>query len=163
MNSRLRVPTSDKPPKVPPPSARAISAVITNNCPFNIYLNTASCLTNYASPSSLLRPSTSTTGWTNMTYALNDNCGHTIKLSRTLDFEGEIYQIEYSVDKGIVWYNLSAIDGDPFWEVQRALEVQGSQCERLVCEAGENEVGCAWPLMADCRARMGNDVRFVLC
>lgn len=76
-----------------------------------------------------------------------------------------MYQIEYAVDGKLVWYNLSAIDGDPFWEVKRRLKVKGmdEKCETMECEAGEARGACNWPTLGDCAAKEGNDVSFELC
>jgi hypothetical protein len=144
------------------PTSVNVTGYIHNSCPFPIYLTTAYCCHDCFTPTLVLRPGTNTTHL-NITRPVHPNCGQTIKLSPTPDFAGDIYQIEYCVEGGVVWYNLSAIDGDPFWRVARKLEVLGRGCESIVCPAGERESTCNWPTMGDCPARTGNDVRFFLC
>ena len=56
-----------------------------------------------------------------------------------------VYQIEYSVTDGEVWYDLSAVDGTPFATNRRYLRV-GSDGARpyLWCDASVSS--CEWPI-----------------
>jgi hypothetical protein len=68
----------------------------------------------------------------------------------------KIYQIEYSMDghDGRMWYNLSAVDGAPFQEVERYLTGFGPMCPFVHCAPGQwgedLEHGCDWPRQPVC-------------
>lgn len=55
-----------------------------------------------------------------------------------------IYQLEYSVLDGIIWYNLSPVDGSPFIDVARKVQVGGEgMCPVLQCGPGQT-TQCDW-------------------
>ncbi|KAK8184967.1 hypothetical protein HDK77DRAFT_318528 [Phyllosticta capitalensis] len=99
-------------------------------------------------------------------------------------FDGEIYQIEVSEtdgpmgmssgtgddkDKGgHIWYDMSTVNGKPWRERWRRLELEGPRgCPVLECSPGSDD--CEWPTpsstgkMGDCKGGEEVTVLFTLC
>jgi hypothetical protein len=55
------------------------------------------------------------------------------------------YQVEYNIDNGgLLWYNLSHEDGNPFGDVARYLEVDKSHCQYMYCAPNSDPRNCDW-------------------
>jgi hypothetical protein len=55
----------------------------------------------------------------------------------------QIYQIEYSIKDGSLWYDRSHVDGSPFAGVPRYMSVgPDGACESIFCPAGSED--CEW-------------------
>ncbi|KAK7511861.1 uncharacterized protein IWZ02DRAFT_509552 [Phyllosticta citriasiana] len=108
--------------------------------------------------------------------------GLCVKLQHDEDgsFDSDIYQIEVSEtdgpmgmdsddgSEGHLWYDLSTVNGRPWRDRWRRLELEGSRgCPVLECAPGGDE--CEWPTpastgkMGDCKGGEEVTVLFTLC
>jgi hypothetical protein len=54
-----------------------------------------------------------------------------------------VYQAEYALKAGKIWYNWSAVDGSPLIGLKRVLQIgDGLFCANSICEAGSSS--CDW-------------------
>ncbi|KAI4861205.1 hypothetical protein F4820DRAFT_452155 [Hypoxylon rubiginosum] len=77
--------------------------------------------------------------------AQDDDVGSVVKCSMHADYS-QPFQMELAVQDGRSWFDLSAIDGDPFLPFTRHADVAG-QC-LLHCDAGS--ISCEYPVQVDC-------------
>jgi len=140
-----------------PTTYASTNTTIQNRCDFSVYVAAANCTYGSATNTSILLPNHT------FTYELppdHSNCGQTIKLANNTNLQ-EPYQIEWSTDlNGIIWYDLSAVDGNPFLGYRRFMQVASGNesCHSLLCLPGET--ACEWPAMHDC---LDGDIAFTLC
>ncbi|KAI6083469.1 hypothetical protein F4821DRAFT_262853 [Hypoxylon rubiginosum] len=80
--------------------------------------------------------------------ANNDNMGSVVKCSMNSD-RSQPFQMELAVQNGRSWFDLSAIDGDPFLPFTRHGDVSG-QCV-LHCDPGSSS--CEYPVQVDCETQ----------
>lgn len=89
-----------------------------------------------------------------------------MKIGRSAASIHNVYQVEYSMDyDDSVWYDLSSLDGDPFHDVARFIEVDPSPkwCKRMYCGPGHGPQDCDWPHKPETRCAPAADVKFYLC
>lgn len=73
--------------------------------------------------------------------------------------DSDQYQLELAVDKGVSYADLSAVNGNPFLEYQRALNYPGTTCADTECAAGSTS--CDWPVSINCNTEA--DAYMYLC
>lgn len=86
----------------------------------------------------------------------DDNVGSVLKCSEDPGLS-KPFQMELAVQYGRSWFDLSAIDGDPFLDFTRHAEVAG-QCV-LHCDPGSTS--CEYPVQVDCETQ--EDAWMTLC
>lgn len=95
------------------------SAIVVNKCTYDVYMaNTPAQNGGYDVINGVLSPDdTYTQQWTE----LGVDGGWSLKLSKDNSFGNNILQYEYTFfNNGIIWYDLSAVDGNPWdgnWEI----------------------------------------------
>ncbi|KAF2745779.1 hypothetical protein M011DRAFT_478568 [Sporormia fimetaria CBS 119925] len=145
----------------------AIKGYVQNNCDRSIFVQYAWCCTEErrrrgeTCADGLLELKPGTGYWTSGG-CRNDHCSQTIRIYRDRSAR-DVYQVEYIMDpNGRVWYNLSAVDGNPFGDKKRYFEIRGRKtCEWMYCAPGQDSKHCDWPYKeGDCEA---GDVMFYLC
>ncbi|KAF2873030.1 hypothetical protein BDV95DRAFT_471847, partial [Massariosphaeria phaeospora] len=110
-----------------------IGGYVQNNCPFDIWVRSASCVTTSETPLQVI-PANGGKYW-NPVRARPDGCGVVMKLTRGPHFHPE-YQVEYAIDAiPKLWYNLSIEDGKPSQDVSRFMEA-GDGCPKIWCAPG---------------------------
>jgi hypothetical protein len=68
--------------------------------------------------------------------------GVTVKFNTVPD-ESVVYQAEYSIRNGLVWYNWSGVNGSPLINFRREMQIgDGTTCAQSICEPGSNS--CNW-------------------
>jgi hypothetical protein len=92
------------------------------------------------------------------------NGGVTLKLAKTPAKNGNfpVFQAEWSISSstGTLWYDLSAVDGDPVSDVERHMQVgPDGTCE--VLNSGPGNTEAEWPYQPVCSS--GLDVYIWLC
>ncbi|KAI1139179.1 hypothetical protein F5Y05DRAFT_424845 [Hypoxylon sp. FL0543] len=80
--------------------------------------------------------------------ANNDNIGSVLKCATNAGLL-QPFQMELAVQNGRSWFDLSALDGDPFVGYRRHAELAG-QC-LLDCPGGSTT--CEWPVQVDCASQ----------
>ena len=92
----------------------------------------------------------------------NNNVGVSLKCDVNEDLLHP-YQLESTIKDGVAYYDLSAVDGDPFLAYKRtAVFPNGdhtTNCPVLHCEPGETS--CEWPFMETCNTT--GDILLVTC
>jgi hypothetical protein len=78
----------------------------------------------------------------------NDGGGVTVKFSKAPNTKyttAKIYQAEYSVRNGRIWYNFSHVNGDPLRNVTREMWIGNhtpGSCDVIYCASGSEN--CDW-------------------
>lgn len=125
------------------PSALGSTLNVQNNCPFQIFCGAAK-------NDGTFSPSVPVPGgghrWTSPLPANDDNIGSVLKCANNAGL-AKPFQMELALQNGHSWFDLSALDGDPFIGVSRHAEIAG-QCV-LDCPPGS--VACEWPIQPDCQ------------
>ncbi|KAI1770210.1 hypothetical protein F4818DRAFT_446506 [Hypoxylon cercidicola] len=124
------------------PTVLGGNLIAVNNCPFEVWC--------YAAKNDGTSAPSVQVGGNGGMYqsplpALDDNVGSVLKCSMNPDL-GQPFQMELAVQDGRSWFDLSAIDGDPFLQYQRHADVAG-QCV-LHCDPGSSS--CEYPVQVDC-------------
>lgn len=90
----------------------------------------------------------------------NDNVGVSVKCAIVpADLDNMPYQLEVAEAAGILYYDLSSIDGDPFLPYPRTASLPGTDCPGLACAPGDGS--CEWPFLETCTTEA--DVLMTLC
>lgn len=123
------------------PTVLASDIIVQNNCKFNVWCSAAK---NDGASSALVKVKAGR-HYKSPLPAYNDNVGSVLKCT---DVSGsrKVFQVELAVQNGRSWFDLSAIDGDPFLSHHRHAELAG-QCV-IDCPAGSTS--CYYPLQVDC-------------
>ncbi|KAI1210254.1 uncharacterized protein F4807DRAFT_460083 [Annulohypoxylon truncatum] len=135
------------------PSTLGSTLNVLNNCGFEIYCGAAK---NDGSSSPAVRVNGGGSTWQSPLAADDDNIGSVLKCANNLGLI-QPFQMELALQNGHSWFDLSALDGDPFIGVSRHAEIAG-QCV-LDCPPGS--VGCEWPVQPDCQT--SEDAWLTLC
>ncbi|KAI0886800.1 uncharacterized protein GGS22DRAFT_186873 [Annulohypoxylon maeteangense] len=135
------------------PSTLGSSLNVINNCGFEIYCGAAK---NNGDSSPAVKVGGGGSTWKSPLLANDDNIGSVLKCSDNPDLS-KPFQMELALQNGHSWFDLSALDGDPFVDVARHAEIAG-QCV-LDCPSGS--VGCEWPVQPDCQT--SEDAWLTLC
>ncbi|KAK8134243.1 antigenic thaumatin domain-containing protein [Apiospora sp. TS-2023a] len=77
----------------------------------------------------------------------DDNVGVSLKCADNAGFSHP-FQMEGGINGGTAWYDLSALDGDPFLAQRRVGYWPNTNCQ-IVCNPGETS-SCEWPVMPTC-------------
>ncbi|KAF3067230.1 hypothetical protein GL218_08569 [Daldinia childiae] len=123
------------------PAVIASDLIVQNNCNFHVWCSAAK---NDGSSSASVKVHAGR-HYTSPLPAYNDNVGSVLKCT---DVSGSlsVFQAELAVQNGRSWFDLSAIDGDPFLPHHRHAELAG-QCV-LDCPPGSTS--CYYPVQVDC-------------
>ncbi|KAI1087981.1 hypothetical protein F5B19DRAFT_496831 [Rostrohypoxylon terebratum] len=124
------------------PSALGSTLNVQNNCQFQIFCGAAK----NDGTSSPGVPVPGRGHWTSPLPANNDNIGNVLKCANNAGLQ-QPFQMELTLQNGHSWFDLSALNGDPFISVSRHAEIAG-QCV-LDCPPGS--VACEWPVQKDCQ------------
>lgn len=90
----------------------------------------------------------------------NDNVGVSVKCAIVpADLDNMPYQLEVAEAAGILYYDLSNIDGDPFRPYTRVASLPGTTCPMLYCAPGDTS--CEWPFLETCTTEA--DIVMTLC
>ncbi|KAF2431446.1 hypothetical protein EJ08DRAFT_188151 [Tothia fuscella] len=131
---------------------------LVNNCPYDVYAWTdadpAACGGFCSSP--VVKVSANGGSYTAAYKPVMQQGGTTMKVQLVpgpkslgaLNGQPPIYQVEYAVSNnqvhtGLLWYNLSPVDGSPFDGKHRSLQGPGS-CHKLECDDGQDYHDCDW-------------------
>ncbi|KAK8094223.1 antigenic thaumatin domain-containing protein [Apiospora hydei] len=76
----------------------------------------------------------------------NDNIGVSLKCANNAGLS-QPFQLEGTIKGGVAWYDLSAVDGDPFLNQRRVGYWPNTNCQ-IVCNPGDK--GCEWPYQQTC-------------
>ncbi|KAK8122629.1 hypothetical protein PG984_011299 [Apiospora sp. TS-2023a] len=136
---------------------------VLNNCPFDIYCASAkgpeggSAIGTFT-PTRLVASGDEA----NFMSTDNNNVGVSLKCDVNEDLLHP-YQMESTISNGVAYYDLSAVDADPFIDYQRTAVFPGpnhhTDCPVLHCEPGQTS--CEWPFMETCVTT--GDLLLVLC
>ncbi|KAI1452166.1 hypothetical protein F4805DRAFT_463051 [Annulohypoxylon moriforme] len=135
------------------PSALGSHLNVHNNCGFEIYCGAAK---NDGTSSPAVKVGGGGGTWQSPLPANDDNIGSVLKCANNPGLT-QPFQMELALQNGHSWFDLSALDGDPFINVARHAEIAG-QCV-LDCPAGS--VACEWPVQPDCQT--SEDAWLTLC
>ncbi|KAI1399180.1 hypothetical protein F4819DRAFT_488850 [Hypoxylon fuscum] len=124
------------------PTALGSNLFVHNNCPFDVWCGSAKN-DGASRPSVLVNGGGGT--YQSPLPAEDDNVGSVLKCSRNPGL-GQPFQMELAVQDGRSWFDLSAIDGDPFLDFPRHADIAG-QCT-LDCPPGST--ACEYPVQVDC-------------
>ncbi|OTA55064.1 hypothetical protein K449DRAFT_400250 [Hypoxylon sp. EC38] len=116
-----------------------------NNCAFTIYCGAAK---NDGSFSPTVAVASRGGIYDSPLLANNDNVGSVLKCATNAGLS-QPFQMELAVQNGRSWFDLSALDGDPFVGYSRHAELAG-QCV-LDCPASAKT--CEWPIQVDCESQ----------
>ncbi|KAI1097978.1 hypothetical protein F4804DRAFT_142396 [Jackrogersella minutella] len=126
---------------------------VVNHCSFNIFCGGAK---NDGSSSPVVIVKGNGGTYQSPLPANNDNVGSVLKCAKNPDLS-QPFQMELALQYGRSWFDLSALNGDPFIEFHRHAEIAG-QCV-LDCPAGSTM--CEWPVQPDCASE--EDAWLTLC
>ncbi|MCJ1327673.1 hypothetical protein MMC10_004345 [Thelotrema lepadinum] len=139
------------------------SATIINNCPFDVSLDR---VTDVDTGEQL--PVAANGGqWTEEYQTRADGGGISIKVNN--GDPGNIAQFEYTIDwdMGLVFYDLSLINGDPFSTVYQGLIPDDQTCPQVQCQPDEQPCAAAYNSPYENKATHGcaqtSSVAFYLC
>ncbi|KAI0506088.1 hypothetical protein F5B22DRAFT_651137 [Xylaria bambusicola] len=135
-----------------PPASAAYLKVL-NLCPFEIYCGGAKNDGTF-SPTVQVR---SGQLYQSPLPANNDNIGAVLKCALNEQIQGP-FQMELNLELGKAWFDLSAVDGDPFLAYHRYAEIDGGLCP-LDCPPYTKD--CEWPAFQTCMTT--NDATMYLC
>ncbi|KAK7980914.1 hypothetical protein PG989_013371 [Apiospora arundinis] len=76
----------------------------------------------------------------------NDAIGVSLKCADNAGLSNP-FQMEGAIRGGVAWYDLSAVDGDPFLAQRRVGYWPNTNCQ-IVCNPGDKS--CEWPYMPTC-------------
>jgi hypothetical protein len=130
------------------PSALAIDGYVENHCSFPIYIWTDGNGCGQGSCSSPIWRIDGLGGAYKVPFQPVPDSSGGISVKFGLDPSdknqaGRVYQAEYSVAAGEIWYNWSHVDGAPLQNVRRSMTVGGGgECPQSICEAGSDS--CDW-------------------
>ena len=109
------------------------SAIVKNNCGFDIHLVSVSSTTG---PEQIIRPGNS---YSERFRPSSSGAGTSLKIGRSNPLAGgSIIQFEYAISNTLVYYDLSAVNGDPFSGYYRSIDPAISTCARITCPANQN-------------------------
>ncbi|KAI1476068.1 hypothetical protein F4774DRAFT_394555 [Daldinia eschscholtzii] len=134
------------------PSAMAGNIIVQNNCKFDVWCDAAKN-DGSSSPSVQVRAGRH---YTSPLPAHNDNVGSVLKCSNAAKSR-KVFQAELAVQNGRSWFDLSAIDGDPFLSHHRHAELAG-EC---VLDCPPKSTACYYPVQVDCHTT--RDAVMTLC
>ncbi|KAI8964170.1 hypothetical protein F5Y11DRAFT_112223 [Daldinia sp. FL1419] len=123
------------------PAVMASNLIVQNNCNFNLFCFAAK---NDGTSSKSVKVSAGN-HYQSPLPANDDNIGSVLKCTNTQGSR-KVLQAELAVQNGHSWFDISALDGDPFLSHHRHAELAG-QCV-LDCPAGSTS--CYWPVQVDC-------------
>ncbi|KAK8104841.1 antigenic thaumatin domain-containing protein [Apiospora kogelbergensis] len=136
---------------------------IFNNCQFDIYCASAKGPENGAAIGTFT-PTRLVAAGDEASFMSTDN--NNVGVSLKCDVNEDLlhpYQLESTIKDGVAYYDLSAVDGDPFLAYKRtAVFPNGdhtTNCPVLHCEPGETS--CEWPFMETCNTT--GDILLVTC
>ncbi|KAF2202131.1 hypothetical protein GQ43DRAFT_471170 [Delitschia confertaspora ATCC 74209] len=169
ISPNAEIPAESEAPAAETPGAEIVSqwkSFFKNNCAFGVYVEAARCVDDPTKPAPVSGVKYIAPGgeFENPFKHKDDACSHTIRSSTQQDQTANVYQVEYSVRDGNIWYDLSDIDGHPLLQYKRSLEVKQVGCERIFCDAKQGLAGsgpdCEWPYFQTCKS---GDIEFYLC
>ncbi|KAK5626400.1 hypothetical protein RRF57_002115 [Xylaria bambusicola] len=134
-----------------PASAAVLKAL--NLCPFEIYCGGAKNDGTFSNTTKV--PSGAL--YRSPLQANNDNIGTVLKCALNDQLQ-QPFQMEVNIQFGITWFDLSAVDGDPFLAYHRYAEVDSGLCP-LDCPPYTKN--CEWPVQLTCLTM--NDSTMYLC
>ena len=125
-------------------------ATVHNNCAFDISLDRVAD----TDPGPLDIPAGQ--GWGEVYQQRADGGGISIKLSGG-DGPGGITQFEYTIDNdmGLVFYDLSLVNGDPFLPYSQVIVPSDPSCVTVSCAPGESPCAAAYNVWNDDQATHG--------
>ncbi|KAK8074582.1 hypothetical protein PG997_009245 [Apiospora hydei] len=140
-----------------------IITAFSNNCPFDIFCASAKGPVGGATIGTFTPTRRVASGAeANFMSTNNDNVGVSLKCDVNEDLLHP-YQLESTISNGIAYYDLSAINGDPFLAYQRTAVFPGpghhTACPVLHCEPGQTD--CEWPRLETCNST--GEILLVLC
>ncbi|KAI2603720.1 hypothetical protein GGR54DRAFT_644459 [Hypoxylon sp. NC1633] len=124
------------------PTTMGSSLWVHNNCHFDIFCDAAK---NDGKFSGGVKVAQNGGTYMSPLPADNDNVGTVLKCALDPGLSRP-FQMELAVQNGRSWFDLSAIDGDPFIQFHRHAEIAG-QCV-LDCEPWST--ACEYPVQVDC-------------
>ena len=126
------------------------TAIVHNNCAFDISLDRVTDVDGGA----MVIPAGQ--GWAEPYQTRADGGGISIKLSGG-DGPGGVVQFEYTIDDdmGMLFYDLSFVDGDPFRPYSQVLVPSDPTCVTAACAPGESPCAAAYNVWNDDQATHG--------
>ncbi|KAK7984735.1 hypothetical protein PG996_006027 [Apiospora saccharicola] len=136
---------------------------VLNNCPFDIYCASAKGPEGGSAIGTFTSTRLVASGdEANFMSTDNNNVGVSLKCDVNEDLLHP-YQLESTISNGVAYYDLSAVDADPFIDYKRTAVFPGpnhqTDCPVLHCEPGQTS--CEWPFMETCVTT--GDLLLVLC
>ncbi|KAI1657048.1 hypothetical protein F4813DRAFT_396576 [Daldinia decipiens] len=123
------------------PAVMASDIIVQNNCKFDVWCDAAKN-DGSSSPSVKVHAGRH---YKSPLPANNDNVGSVLKCTNVAGSR-KVFQAELAVQHGRSWFDLSAIDGDPFLSHHRHAELAG-QC---VLDCPPKSTSCYYPVQVDC-------------
>ncbi|KAI1329433.1 hypothetical protein F5Y16DRAFT_397355 [Xylariaceae sp. FL0255] len=138
------------------PSALGGNMIAINHCTFPIYCRGDINGATTEAPITLVSPGST---YVSPNPAANDNIGVVVKCD-TNSAVTNPYQLEVTVDDGVTYMDLSALDGDPFLAYNRAASIPGTTCN-LECDPGSTSCEFSSEGVVTCVST--GDITMTLC